>query len=58
MKKLIYIFLLTFLINNFSYAGNPGDAQEYKITIYKIELCENGSLISNCLNPVTLFEGN
>ena len=48
MKKLIYIFLLTFLINNFSYAGNPGDAQEYKITIYKIELCENGSLISNC----------
>ena len=58
MKKLIYLFLFTFLINNFSYAGNPGDAQEYKITIYKIELCETGSTVSNCLNPVTLFEGD
>ncbi len=43
MKKFIYLFLLIFVINNLSYAGSPGDAQEYKITIYKIELCENGS---------------
>ena len=57
MKKLLYIFLITFLFNNYAYSGS-GDATEYKITIYKIELCETGSTVANCLNPVTLYEGN
>ena len=48
---------MTFLFNNFAYSAS-GDATEYKLTIYKIELCETGSTVANCLNPVTLFEGN
>ena len=42
MKKFLYIFLITFLFNNFAYSAS-GDATEYKLTIYKIELCETGS---------------
>ena len=57
MKKLLYLFLFIFLINSNAYSGS-GDATEYKITIYKIELCESGSTVANCLNPVTLYEGN
>jgi hypothetical protein len=57
MKKFLYIFLITFLFNNFAYSAS-GDATEYKLTIYKIELCETGSTVANCLNPVTLFEGD
>jgi hypothetical protein len=57
MKKFLYIFLITFLFNNFAYSAS-GDATEYKLAIYKIELCETGSTVANCLNPVTLFEGN
>lgn len=57
MKNFLYIFLITFLFNNFAYSAS-GDATEYKLTIYKIELCETGSTVANCLNPVTLFEGN
>jgi hypothetical protein len=33
-----------------SYAAT-GAASVYKITISKVELCETGSTISNCLNP-------
>jgi hypothetical protein len=57
MKKFLYLFLFVFLINNNAYSGS-GDATEYKITIYKIELCESGSTVANCLNPVTLYEGD
>ncbi|MDB4859123.1 hypothetical protein OAH69_02830 [Candidatus Pelagibacter sp.] len=57
MKNFLYIFLITFLFNNFAYSAS-GDATEYRLTIYKIELCETGSTVANCLNPVTLFEGN
>ena len=55
MKKFLYLFLFIFLINSNAYSAS-GDATEYKITIYKIELCETGSTVANCLNPVTLFE--
>ena len=57
MKKLLYTFLITLLFNNYAYSAS-GDATEYKLTIYKIELCETGSTLANCLNPITLFEGN
>ena len=57
MKKLLYTFLITLLFNNYAYSAS-GDATEYKLTIYKIELCETGSTVANCLNPITLFEGD
>ena len=57
MKKLLYIILIIFLFKNYAYSAS-GDATEYKVTIYKIELCESGSTVANCINPVTLFEGN
>ena len=57
MKKLLYTFLITLLFNNYAYSAS-GDATEYKLTIYKIELCETGSTLANCLNPITLFEGD
>ena len=57
MKKLLYTFLITLLLGNYAYSAS-GDATEYKLTIYKIELCETGSTLANCLNPITLFEGN
>ena len=57
MKKLLYTFLITLLLGNYAYSAS-GDATEYKLTIYKIELCETGSTLANCLNPITLFEGD
>jgi len=57
MKKLLYTLLITLLFSNYAYSAS-GDATEYKLTIYKIELCESGSTLANCLNPVTLYEGN
>ena len=57
MKKLLYTFLITLLFTNYAYSAS-GDATEYKLTIYKIELCETGSTLANCLNPITLFEGD
>jgi len=57
MKKLLYTFLITLLFNNYAYSAS-GDATEYKLTIYKIELCETGSTVANCLSPITLFEGD
>ena len=39
-----------------SYAAT-GAASVYKITISKVELCETGSTISNCLNPIDITIG-
>ena len=57
MKKFLYLFLFIFLFNNNAHSES-GNASEYKIKIYKIELCETGSTVANCLNPVTLYEGD
>ena len=57
MKKIIFTFILLILITKNVYAGS-GDADEYKITIKKVELCETGSSLANCLNPITIFEGD
>ena len=56
-SKFLIIYLTTFFLNLEVYAAS-GDADEYKITIKKVELCETGSTPANCLNPVTLFEGD
>ena len=60
MKK-IKTFLITVLFT-FIFYGNAvaatGAATEYKITIYKIELCDNSSSASACNNAVTIFDGD
>lgn len=59
MKNLKYIYLLIFCIflhTNLFAATGP--ATEYKITIKKIELCGAGSSISDCVGPITIFEGD
>ena len=60
MKK-IKTFLITVLFT-FIFYGNAvaatGAATEYKITIYKIELCDSSSTASACNNAVTIFDGN
>ena len=60
MKK-IKTFLITVLFT-FIFYGNAvaatGAATEYKVTIYKIELCDSSSTASACNNAVTIFDGN
>ena len=59
MKILKYIYLGIFCIfiqTNLFAATGP--ATEYKITIKKIELCGAGSSISDCVGPITIFEGD
>ena len=60
MKK-IKIFLIS-IIFTFIFYGNvvagTGEATEYKINIYKIELCDSTSTASVCNGAVTVFDGN
>ena len=61
MKNLKYIYLVIFCIflhTNLFAATTLGTASEYKITIKKIELCGAGSTISDCVGPITIFEGD
>ena len=54
-SKLI-IFSFCFVLSNNSYAATnvKGAATEYLITMTKVEICETGSTISNCLNPIEI----
>ena len=54
-SKLI-IFSFCFVLSNNSYAATnvKGAATEYTVTMTKVELCESGSTISNCLNPIEI----
>ena len=60
MKK-IKTFLIS-IIFAFIFYGNvvagTGEATEYKITIYKIELCDSSSTASACNGAVTIFDGD
>ena len=58
-SKLI-IFSFCFVLSNNSYAATnvKGAATEYLITMTKVEICESGSTISNCLNPVEITLGD
>ena len=60
MKK-IKTFLIS-IIFTFIFYGNvvagTGEATEYKITIYKIELCDSSSTASACNGAVTIFNGD
>ena len=57
MRKLFFIFFAILLFTQNSFAGT-GTADIYKITIRQIAMCETGSTLSNCLNPVVIFTGN
>ena len=63
IKNLIpKIFIVSFclIISNNLYAAEnvKGAATEYVVTMTKVELCETGSTISNCLNPVDITSGS
>ena len=53
-KIFIIIFCLIFTNNLFAATNVKGAATEYTITMTKVELCETGSTISNCLNPINI----
>jgi len=57
-KIFIIIFCLIFTNNLFAATDVKGPATEYIITMTKVELCESGSTISNCLNPINITTGN
>ena len=56
------IFIISFcliLTNNLYAAENvKGAATELVVTMTKVELCESGSTISNCLNPIEITNGS
>ena len=60
MKKIKTFFIS--IIFTFIFYGNvvagTGEATEYKINIYKIELCDSSSTASACNGAVTIFDGN
>ena len=52
------IFSITFIIGfSLNVYAATGAASVYKITISKVELCETGSTLSNCLNPIDITIG-
>ena len=62
IKNLFKILLITsifYLLINKAYAAtDSGLATEYQITMTKIELCEVGSSLEICLNPITVSSGS
>ena len=62
IKNLFKILLITsifYLLINKAYAAtDSGLATEYQITMTKIELCEIGSSLEICLNPITVSSGS
>ena len=57
----IKIYLITFIFSMICYGNavaGTGAATEYKITIYKMELCDSTSTASVCNGAVTVYDGN
>ena len=55
------IYLITFIFSIICFGNaiaGTGAATEYKITIYKIELCDSTSTASACNGAVTVYDGN
>ena len=50
--KIIYCLIILFYVNNSLAASGP--ATEYKVTMTKIELCEDSSSPAHCINPLTI----
>ena len=57
--KIAIVLLFTLISKNALAEENAvGEATELVITITKIELCETGSTITNCLNPIDITTGS
>ena len=56
-KIITILALLLINYNNLAFSAS-GNASVYKITIQQIAFCETGSSISNCLNPVVVYESD
>ena len=57
IKTFLISIIFTFIFYSNVVAGT-GEATEYKINIFKIELCDNSSTASVCNGAVTIFDGN
>jgi len=57
-KIFIISFCLIFTNNLYAAENIKGAATEYIITMTKVELCETGSTIANCLNPIDITSSN
>lgn len=56
--KILFITSLFYIATGKAFAAvEAGPATEYKVIITKIELCESGSSLETCLNPVTVSQG-
>ncbi len=53
-KNLNFLIVFIFLLSTYNAYAATGPATEYKVTMTKLELCENGSTTANCLNPLTI----
>ena len=56
-KIFIVSFCLIFTNNLYAAANVKGAATQLVVTMTKVELCESGSTISNCLNPIDITVG-
>ena len=57
-KIFIVSFCLIFTNNLYAAANKKGAATQLVVTMTKVELCESGSTISNCLNPIDITNGS
>jgi len=57
-KLIIFSFCLIFTNNLYAAANVKGAATQLVVTMTKVELCESGSTISNCLNPIDITNGS
>jgi len=56
-KLIIFSFCLIFTNNLYAATNVKGAATQLIVTMTKVEICESGSTISNCLNPIDITVG-
>ena len=57
-KLIIFSFCLFVSNNSYAAANVKGAATQLIVTMTKVQLCESGSTISNCLNPIDITVGS
>ena len=56
--KILALIIFTLILCNKSFAiSTTGTASAYKIKMTLLELCEEGSSASSCLNPIVIGSG-
>jgi len=56
-KLIIFSFCLVLSNNSYAATNVKGAATQLVVTMTKVELCETGSTIANCLNPIDITSG-